>query len=487
MKRNSHVGKLPYPAETLGHVRIEADPTTVAGSMATVHIVYTAGKFGVDDQGSVRFLLRFASDAGRPQFDRPGAPNYCTATASNGTKLLVEYHPRGAFRPWFKAIRVNVMRESLREGDTLTLVLGDRSQGGAGWRTSTMREKRFEIRVQVDPFGTVVYGDVAGEATLDLISGDAHVWKAVLPTLRRVAEPFELRIRADDACGNPVHRLADRIALSADGPLEGLPANVAADGATIVISGLRASSSGTVRVSLRDATGVALAESNPLVVTEHPRRSTWWGDFHAQSEETIGTNSARDYFVYARDKAFCDFVGHQCIQAPGQGGGLGGDEQAVDVVGVLVDESVRLARAFAELVELGDQQSCRSRDLHRGLAGIGGVVRVDRHRLDTRRQCPTLRKPFLQSTQRQRLDSGFPARHSVSNVGIVASGHVGTRLFLQRRSCVSVARTDFSSGGRSPIEPRTHLSFARRHPALDSRRGSAPAHTQRRASFQCVL
>jgi hypothetical protein len=311
MTRNSHVGKLPYPAETLGHVRIEADPTTVAGSMATVHIVYTAGKFGVDDQGSVRFLLRFASDAGRPQFDRPGAPNYCTATASNGTKLLVEYHPRGAFRPWFKAIRVNVMRESLREGDTLTLVLGDRSQGGAGWRTSTMREKRFEVRVQVDPFGTVVYGDVAGEATLDLVPGDAHVWKAVLPTLRRVAEPFELRIRADDACGNPVHRLAGRIALSADGPLEGLPASVAADGATIVIPGLRASSSGTVRVSLRDATGVALAESNPLVVTEHPRRSTWWGDFHAQSEETIGTNSARDYFEYARDKAFCDFVGHQ--------------------------------------------------------------------------------------------------------------------------------------------------------------------------------
>jgi hypothetical protein len=169
MIRNPHISKLPYPPEVLGHVRIEADPQTVAGSMATVRITYTAGKFGIDDQGSLRFLLRFASDAGRPQFDRPGAPNYCTATASNGTKLLLEYHPRGAFRPWFKSIRINVMREALREGDTLTLVLGDRSQGGAGWRTSTMREERFEVRVQVDPFGTVVYGDVAGSAAIDLI------------------------------------------------------------------------------------------------------------------------------------------------------------------------------------------------------------------------------------------------------------------------------------------------------------------------------
>jgi hypothetical protein len=311
MTRNAHVAKLPYPPETLGHVRIETEPQTVAGSMATVRIVYTAGKFGIDDQGSVRFLLRFASDAGRPQFDRPGAPNYCTATASNGTALLVEYHPRGAFRPWFKAIRINVMREALREGDTITLVLGDRSQGGAGWRTSTMCDERFEVRVQADPFGTVVYGDVAGAALLDLVPGAAHAWKAVLPTLRRSGEPFELRIRADDACGNPVQRLGGRVSLSAEGPLAGLPASVAADGATLVVPGLRGTGSGTVRVAVRDAAGAMLAESNPLVVTGAAGRSTWWGDFHAQSEETIGTNSAREYFEFARDKAFCDFVGHQ--------------------------------------------------------------------------------------------------------------------------------------------------------------------------------
>ena len=61
--------------------------------MTTVRITYTAGRFGIDDQGSVRFLFRFASDAGRPQFDRPGAPNFCSVTASNGTTLPPEYHP----------------------------------------------------------------------------------------------------------------------------------------------------------------------------------------------------------------------------------------------------------------------------------------------------------------------------------------------------------------------------------------------------------
>lgn len=313
---NPHIARLPYPPEELGRVDIEVATPVVAGAMTTVRITYTAGRFGIDDQGSVRFLFRFASDAGRPQFDRPGAPNFCSVTASNGTTLLPEYHPRGAFRPWFKAIRVNVMRESLREGDSITLVLGDRSQGGAGWRTSSMREDGFEIRVQADPFGTVVYGDVAGGAAFELVPGEPVAWRAVLPTRRAVGRPFELRIRADDRCGNPVARLpAGRLRLEADGALAGLPEHleVGAEG-TCRIPGLRATAPGRIGIRVRDRDGRLLAESNPLVAHEPAQGcapDTYWGDFHAQSEETVGTNSARAYFLFARDQAFCDFVGHQ--------------------------------------------------------------------------------------------------------------------------------------------------------------------------------
>ncbi len=312
MERNPHIAKLPYPPDQLGRVDIDTQGPIVAGSMASLRITYTAGPFGIDDQGSVRFLFRFASDAGRPQFERPNAPNYCTVTASNGTTLVPEYHPRGAFRPWFKGIRVNVMRDALRPGDTLTLVLGDRSQGSAGWRTSTMRESRFEVRVQADPFGAVVYGDVAGGAAIELVPGAPHEWKAVLPTLRSVGQTFDLRIRADDRCGNPVANLSGPLLLEPEGPLDGLPRTIEPDASgTACVRGLRARSPGVIRVRVRSADGTLLAQSNPLVGVEDAGRATWWGDFHAQSEETVGTNSAREYFEFARDRAFCDFVGHQ--------------------------------------------------------------------------------------------------------------------------------------------------------------------------------
>ncbi|HEY1796029.1 MAG TPA: hypothetical protein VGG57_07915 [Stellaceae bacterium] len=310
MSPNPHLARLPYAPEILGRVDIEAAAEIVAGSMASVRITFTAGRFGIDDQGSLRFLFRFASDAGRPQFERPNAPNYCTATASNGAVLACEYHPRGAFRPWFKAIRINVMRDALAEGDRVTLVLGDRSEGSAGWRASSMREPHFEVRAQVDPFGAVVYGDVAGGARLNLVSGAPSDWKLVLPTSRRPGQEFALAVRADDRCGNPADRLSGTFTLEADGPIAGLPETLRADGGpTVRVEGLRATGPGLIRVRLYDAASRLVAESNPLTVSDS--RATWWGDFHAQSEETIGTNSARSYFDYARNLAFCDFVGHQ--------------------------------------------------------------------------------------------------------------------------------------------------------------------------------
>ena len=47
----------------------------------------------------------------------------------------------------------------------------------------------------------------------------------------------------------------------------------------------------------------AVAKEAPLV--------HFWGDTHGQSSETLGTNTAREYFEFGRDKAFLDVMGHQ--------------------------------------------------------------------------------------------------------------------------------------------------------------------------------
>ena len=311
--RNAHISRLPYAPEILGRVEVDCPDELVAGSMASIRVTYTAGKFGIDDQGSIRILFRFASDSGRPQFERPNAPNFVTLSASNGTTLIPEYHPRGGFRPWFKAIRINVMKHFLAEGDSITLILGDKSQGSAGWRVQSLREPTFEVRVQADPFGAVVYGDVAGGKQIGIVPGEPALWKLVLPTQVGVGEPFRLSIRAEDRCGNPTTHTQGRFRLVPSSAITGLPEWIDASPAShpMVFEGLSAPAAGVLRITLVDEQGRTRAVSNPLrAVADSPQRH-YWGDFHAQSEETIGTNTARDYFLFARDRAFSDFVGHQ--------------------------------------------------------------------------------------------------------------------------------------------------------------------------------
>ena len=64
-----------------------------AGSFQSFALIFSAGRFGMDDTGSIRIVHRFASDMGTPQFSDPEAPNYVTATAC--ISRLVTLNPSG--------------------------------------------------------------------------------------------------------------------------------------------------------------------------------------------------------------------------------------------------------------------------------------------------------------------------------------------------------------------------------------------------------
>ncbi len=73
-----------YRAAEIGHVTLSPDAPVEAGSHASLVLTFTAGRFGMDDTGSLRICTRQVSDLGRPQFTNPAAANFVTASASNG-------------------------------------------------------------------------------------------------------------------------------------------------------------------------------------------------------------------------------------------------------------------------------------------------------------------------------------------------------------------------------------------------------------------
>jgi len=301
-----------YLPEHMGSIRLTPSGPFVAGSHAELTLVYTAGKFGIDDTGMLKISWRTTSDMSKPQFDKPAAANFTTVEASNGAQLNV-WFDRLNIRPYANTLLIRVGRGYLRAGDTLAIRLGDRRQGSPGFRLQTNVEERVELKTSVDAFATYEFCELPAQPWFDLVAGPAVSWKAIWPSLAVVGEPFRLAIVAEDMWGNPTTDAAQKLTVVSSRPVRGLPQSVAINRGEgpRVIENLVAEAPGDLDLTLI-ADGEEIARTNPLrVVAAAPPLRRYWADLHGQSGETIGMGSAESYFRYARDLAFIDMVGHQ--------------------------------------------------------------------------------------------------------------------------------------------------------------------------------
>ena len=303
-----------YRPDLMGTATLTPSGSVEAGSLQSFTVVYTAGTFGVDDTGSIKIGFRFATDFGPVQFTDPKAQGYTTVEASNGATLEAKWEFKRNIRPWNRSLYIAVVKDFLAPGDTITIRFGDRRQGSPGIRVQTYCESQFEFRVFADPIATYDYVALPENPRIAIVPGPGVRWRAVLPTLVRAGETFRLSVKADDKWGNPSNRVDRTLRLEADAPIAGLPASVRFTPGSFAatVEGLRIGDPGDRVVRVLDEVGNELCRTNPLrAAAKEAPLVHFWGDTHGQSNETLGTNTAREYFEFGRDKAFLDVMGHQ--------------------------------------------------------------------------------------------------------------------------------------------------------------------------------
>jgi hypothetical protein len=303
-----------YRPDLMGTARLDPSGSFEAGSVQSFTLIYTAGRFGIDDTGSLKIGFRFASDFGPVQFTDPAAPGYTTVEASNGATLETKWEFKRNIRPWSRSLYIGIVKDFLAPGDTITIRFGDRRFGSPGIRLQTYCESEFEFHVLVDAIATYDYVALPESPRIRIAPGPGVRWSAVLPTCVRAGSPFRLALKIDDKWGNPSDAVDRVVRLEPDSPIAGLPASVQIRNGQFgaIVDGLRVDDPGELSIAVRDETGNELCRSNPLRVV--PKQSAlvhFWGDTHGQSNETLGTNTAREYFAFGRDKAHLDVMGHQ--------------------------------------------------------------------------------------------------------------------------------------------------------------------------------
>jgi len=301
-----------YRPELMGHVTMTPQGRFEVGSFQSFTLTYTAGRFGIDDLGGLQVVFMVNTDMSPLQFEDPLAPGYTTLESSNGAPLVHKWELRRNFRPFAKALYVQTKR-FLDPGDTITVRIGDQRQGSPGVRMQTFCEDAFLFKVIVDAFGTQNYVELPAFPEIEVVSGLPVLWKAMLPTLRAAGAPFRLGLKAEDKWGNPSDRIDATVGLRSNLPVAGLPETVSfiPGQFTAVIEDLSVAAPGDLVIDVVAADGSLLARSNPLRVAATVALPHYWADLHGQSEETVGTNSARRYFAFARDKGFADACCHQ--------------------------------------------------------------------------------------------------------------------------------------------------------------------------------
>ena len=308
---------MPYSTfrpELMGSATLTPSGRIEAGSYQSFTLVYTAGAFGVDDTGSIKIAFRFATDFGPVQFDDPKAAGYTTLEASNGATLDARWEFKRNIRPWSRSLYIGVMKHFLKPSDTITVRFGDTRQGSPGVRVQTYCERIFEFHVLVDAIATYDYVALPQSPSIEIVPGPGIKWHALLPTMVRAGAPFRFGIKVDDKWGNPSDRTARTVHLKPSRAITGLPETIALREGTFgaTLEGLTVPELGDYTIDVVGSDGTLLARSNSLRMVDSAAIDVhFWADTHGQSDETLGTNPARDYFLFGRDRAYLDVMSHQ--------------------------------------------------------------------------------------------------------------------------------------------------------------------------------
>lgn len=294
--------------EWLGKVNVSPKKPIIAGSYGTWKIIYTVGKFGVDNGGRLKLVWKNASDWSVPQWTNPKADNYMTVDSTGDVSFKISYDPKGFYRPWLKAVTILVEQGSLIEGDVVTITLGDNTCGSCGIQAQTFAQNDFYFRLLVDCFESGTFRDIPNQPIVPVIGGDASRLKIIAPSEVAPGEQKRILVKAEDIWGNPAESYTGTVYLSSNSKIKKLPEECIFRASDKGVLHIYASftEEGFYTIAGRDDKLNLEAKSNTIECSGMTGKKLYWCDFHGQTGSTLGVGTDCEYFNFAKNVAGID-------------------------------------------------------------------------------------------------------------------------------------------------------------------------------------
>ncbi|PIX62060.1 hypothetical protein COV03_04205 [Candidatus Uhrbacteria bacterium CG10_big_fil_rev_8_21_14_0_10_41_26] len=281
--------------------------SAVAGSVNDFMLTYRAGKHGIDEAGAIKVLFRIASDIGAAQFSDPDKKNFVSVASSNKNSEFILFNSmsqkagKQGVRPWSRGFSLQVSGDDLKEGDEVFINF-------TNFTMQTFTENDFEFHICVDPFATGKFVEIENQPKTTIVPAEPERLLILLPSSTTPGKSLNIFAKIEDKYGNVCTNFNGTVSISSRNYSLVinkdilLQAGAGVADAKILYEGIY-----TVSGSLEKI----MAVSNPCICTTKNVPRYLWADLQGQSNETVGTNSAEDYFKFARGYGRLDIVSHQ--------------------------------------------------------------------------------------------------------------------------------------------------------------------------------
>ena len=294
--------------DALGQFALGSSGPFTADSWISVELTYTVRGLALKPGARVVVGRSSQWDRGDLQNDAPG-DGYVTIRSSRPDVRFARVEiPRGPER--YSAVGARpafqLAQGSLSRGDSFTLVLGDRVDGGRGWHIHTYENDRTVVPVYVDHSGDGRY-PAHDWPSFRVVGGEAAGVTAFAPSVVEPGEAFELAVRSEDGNFNRANGSIPGYSVTLnDRPFRAIPAG---GPALNVLEDVRLDEEGVYRFGIRTADGRINGASNPVWVRRNPPHRVFWGETHSHAGLAEGQGSVDAAFRHARDDARLDFYG----------------------------------------------------------------------------------------------------------------------------------------------------------------------------------
>ncbi len=240
---------------------------------------------------------------------KPDAPNsrdfLLNAFATNCVEYRADrmapayYQPNAARR---HEVHVKLAEGSLKPGEAVEFILGDKSSGGPGWKMPG-GEADVDLVLYADEAGDGIYRMVPSYATLQVGGDQIAALGVIAPSTPVLNEDFVFVVKAlDDEGFVPLQYRGTVSFIPQEGldfPLQSYNFQPADEGTARIKA--RITQQGTYRIAVRDELTGKIYTSNPILVYPSLAMHIYWGDLHQHT--TLGKDANRTpEYVFKRNR-----------------------------------------------------------------------------------------------------------------------------------------------------------------------------------------